>query len=95
MGYLRWAARLAVFAALLVVAIQNTDVVTFRLFREWAWQVPLILLLLLAFLGGAAVAGLAVSWRSLRLRRELFSARRELRAQRKALRPPPAPRNAA
>jgi uncharacterized integral membrane protein len=94
MGYLRWAARLAAFAALLVVAIQNTDEVTFRLFREWAWQVPLILLLLLAFLGGAALAGLAVFWRSLRLRRELFSARRELRARRKGLRPPPAPRSA-
>ena len=77
--YLSWLLRLALFLLLLAFAAMNTGVVTLRFFFDRAWQVPLVLLLLVALVFGALLGLLACMGRMFRGRREVLALRRELR----------------
>jgi uncharacterized integral membrane protein len=90
MRILRWLAGAALFIGALLFALQNTDLVTVRLYYLFSWQTPLIVLLLIAF-GAGVVAGVAAGFaRFARLRRQLERLRRLPRRARPA-EPPPAP----
>ncbi len=87
---LRLLAAAAVFIALLLLALSNTEPVTLRLFRFAEFDAPLAFVVLLAFVAGA-MAGLgAGAIRSARLARQLVRLRRQLRATPR----PPAPHGA-
>ena len=81
MRYLRWILRTLLFLVLLGFAIKNTDPVVVRYFLGWEWHAPLTLVLLVFFVAGAAIGGLAgVGW-LYNQRRELLQLRRELRSR--------------
>jgi len=52
MAFARWTVGIAVFAALLLLSLQNSDLVTLRFYQWFSWQAPLVILLLLAFGAG-------------------------------------------
>ena len=81
MRILVWVLRGVLFVALFGLAIKNDRAVELRFYFDNAWQVPLSLVVLLAFAGGAAVGltaalgTMASQWRELgqmrvRLKRE-------------------------
>jgi lipopolysaccharide assembly protein A len=72
------------FVALCMFGIKNTDSVSLNLYFGGVWQVPLILLLFVAWLIGVAVALLAVLGTFIRDRREIFRLKRELRSRSQA-----------
>jgi len=77
MGVVRWVLGAALFVALLFLSLDNAEVVTLRFFRVTSWQAPLVFVVLVVFVAGAAV-GLAVgALRNARLRRQLRRMRRE------------------
>jgi putative membrane protein len=79
MAFARWTVGIVVFAALLLLSLQNSDLVTVRFYQWFSWQAPLIILLLLAFASGA-IAGLLVGLiRVGRLKRQLARLRKEQR----------------
>ncbi|MDK9726300.1 MAG: LapA family protein [Sterolibacteriaceae bacterium MAG5] len=71
MKILVWLFRILLFVALFGLAIKNDRVVELRFYFDNAWQVPLSLVVLLAFAAGAAVGltgaltTLARQWREL------------------------------
>jgi putative membrane protein len=71
MRTLTWAVRLALFVLLLAFAAKNTEPVTLRFFFDASWQVPLAVLLLGFFVGGAALGLIAAAAALLRQRREI------------------------
>jgi lipopolysaccharide assembly protein A len=79
MTYVRWTVGVTLFAALLLLSLQNSDLVTVRFYHWFSWQAPLIILLLLAFASGIVAGLLAGLLRSARLKRQLGRARREQR----------------
>jgi len=79
--YLSWSLRAALFAALFVFALRNTDPVTLRFYFDQAWQMPLIVALLVFFAFGAALGVLACLSRLLGQRREVVALKREIRAR--------------
>ncbi|MGC2520053.1 MAG: LapA family protein [Burkholderiales bacterium] len=89
-NYLSWSLRAALFAALFLFAVRNTDPVTLRFYFDQAWQMPLIAALLMFFAFGAALGVLACLSRLLRQRRQVVALKRELRARGAAGRSPPA-----
>ena len=79
----------ALFILLLAFAAANTAPATLRFWFDYAWQAPLVLLLL-AFFAAGAVFGVAAALGTLmRQRREIVRLRREARA-RTAVREAPA-----
>jgi lipopolysaccharide assembly protein A len=88
-NYLSWFLRAVLFAALFLFALRNTDPVTLRFYFDQAWQMPLIVALLVFFVFGAALGALACLSRLLRQRREVVALKRELRARGAAGRSPP------
>lgn len=80
MRYIWLAAKTLVFLLLLAFAVNNRQVVEFRLLFNYGWDVPLIIVLFVFFALGAALGVMACYVRLYRLRRELQGARRELRA---------------
>lgn len=70
--------RALVFLLLLGFAIKNDGMVTVKAFFDVAWQLPLVVVILLMFAAGllAGVAAMAAS--SMALRRELEHLRRSL-----------------
>ena len=69
------------FILLLAFAASNTEPATLRFWFGFAWQAPLVLLLL-AFFAAGALLGVAASLGTLlRQRREILRLRRELRAK--------------
>lgn len=79
MAIVRWTVGALVFAALLFLSLQNSELVTVRFYNWFAWEAPLIILLLLAFAVGL-VAGLATGLLSTaRVKRELTRLRNEHR----------------
>jgi putative membrane protein len=80
MAFVRWTVGILLFAALLLLSLQNSDLVTLRFYQWFSWQAPLIILLLLAFAFGVIAGLLAGLLRSARLKRQLTRLRRELRA---------------
>jgi putative membrane protein len=88
-NYLSWLLRAVLFAALFLFAVRNMDPVTLRFFPDAAWQVPLIVALLVFFVIGAALGVVACLSRLFHQRREIASLKRELRAQEGPERSPP------
>ena len=79
MAFVRWAVGIAIFAALLLLSLQNSELVTVRLYHWFAWEAPLIILLLLAFATGVLAGLLAGLFRVSRLKRQLARLRSEQR----------------
>lgn len=79
MAFVRWTVGVVVFAALLFLSLQNSELVTVRFYHWFSWQAPLIILLLLAFGTGIVAGLLAGLFRSARLKRQLRRLRGEQR----------------
>jgi putative membrane protein len=79
MAFVRWTVGVAVFAALLFLSLQNSELVTVRFYHWFSWQAPLIILLLLAFATGIVAGLLAGLLRTARLKRQLRALRNEQR----------------
>lgn len=71
MTALTWAIRLIIFVFLVVFAAQNTDPVSLRLLPGQVWQAPLVLALLVFFVGGVLVGALSLLSVIFRQRREI------------------------
>lgn len=71
--YLGWFAKLAVFVLVLGFALKNTHPVSVVSYLGYTWQLPLIVMLLLAFLLGALIGLLALLPYLFRLRRQAVS----------------------
>lgn len=71
MTILTWVLRLIIFAILLAFAIQNTDPVSLRFFADYAWQAPLVVVLLIFFAVGFVFGVLALLGIIYRQRREI------------------------
>lgn len=79
MRIVSWIARIILFLILLGFAISNTQETELRFFgSELAWTKPLVLHLLMFFVGGAVVTVLAMLPGSFRQRREISRLRREV-----------------
>lgn len=72
MRILIWLLRVALFLLLLGLAIKNDGVVTVRFFFDGQWRVPLVVVMLLMFVGGALLGATATVT-------TLFSQHREIR----------------
>ena len=81
MRYLFLGLKLAVFIVLLLLAMQNSQLVSLNLLLGGVWEAPLILLLLAFFAVGAAFGLAAGVTYSLKLRRQLTALKKELRAR--------------
>lgn len=68
--YLGWLAKLVVFLLVLGFALKNTHPVSVVSYLGYTWQLPLIVMLLLAFLLGALIGLLALLPYLFRLRRQ-------------------------
>ncbi len=79
MAFARWTVGIAVFAALLLLSLQNSDLVTLRFYQWFSWQAPLVILLLLAFASGVVAGLLAGLIRVARLKRQQTRLRKEQR----------------
>ena len=86
---LSWLLRALLFLAIFGFALMNTDTVRVRFFLGQAWETPMIVVLLLFFVFGAAIGVLACLSRLLGQRREIQKLQRALRAGRN--REPPQP----
>ena len=80
MSAVRFLVAVAVFIALLLLALSNTEPVTLRFFQIASHQSPLAFVVLVAFAAGVALGLLAGAGRSARLKRQLMRLRREVRA---------------
>ncbi len=78
MRILSWILRVVLFVALFLLAIKNTDSVSLRLYFDQVWQAPLILVLLVFFVAGAALGVLATLATVFRQRRDIARLQREL-----------------
>lgn len=76
MRILRWLIGAILFIGALLFALQNTELVTVRLYYLLSWQAPLIVVVLIAFGIGAAAGVLSASARVARLRRQVLRLRR-------------------
>ena len=90
MQALRWIVGVALFLALLLLSLQNSEMATLKFYHWWSWQAPLIFIVLIAFAIGVAAGLLAGALRSARLKRQLSRLRRE----RPPVDVPPAPHGA-
>ena len=79
MYILRWVVGSIIFLALLFLSLQNSELVTLKFYHWWSWQAPLIFIVLIAFVIGAAAGLLAGAMRSARLSRQLNRLRRDQR----------------
>lgn len=76
MTALTWAIRLIIFAFLVVFAAQNTDPVSLHLLPGAVWQAPLVIALLLFFVGGVTLGALSLLGVVFRQRREISRLKR-------------------
>jgi putative membrane protein len=90
MALLRWIVGGVLFLALLFLALQNSEPATLRFYHWFAWEAPLIFLLLAAFAVGVAAGLLAGLGRAARLKRQLAKLRKELKRAGVATQPPAA-----
>jgi lipopolysaccharide assembly protein A len=91
MSVLRWIFTAVIFVALLFISLQNADPVTVRVFTFYAWQAPLVFVILIAFTAGVALGLLSAAFKVARLKRQMNRMRREHRAHP----PTPSPHGAA
>lgn len=87
MKYLLWFLRALLFLVLLGFAIKNTDPVAVRFYLGSAWEAPLVFVLLVAFVVGAAAGVMASLGVVFRKRREIAGLRKELRTRSSAEEP--------
>jgi uncharacterized integral membrane protein len=81
MRALVWILRLLVFVLILGFAVKNTDSVLVRFYLDTQWEAPLVFVMLVVFVIGAA-AGIGAGFGYLfRQRRELLQLRKQLRSQ--------------
>ena len=79
MRYLVWAVRLVVFVVVLLFALKNTGPVDVNFYADHTvTNVPLIVVMLVAFVAGIAFALLAIVPAALRRRREIRRLEREM-----------------
>ena len=78
MTALTWAIRLIIFSFLLVFAIRNTQPTMLRFVLDYAWEAPLVIILLAFFAGGALLGVLSVLGVIFRQRREISRLKREV-----------------
>jgi lipopolysaccharide assembly protein A len=76
MRILVWLLRLLVFILLLGFAIKNDALVSLHFFMGAVWQLPLVLLILLSFAGGALVGATALISTLVAQRREIARLRK-------------------
>ncbi len=81
MRALVWLLRLLLFALILGFAVKNTDPVLVRFYLDTQWEAPLVFILLVVFVIGAAAGVLASLGYLFRQRRELLQLRKQLRSQ--------------
>jgi uncharacterized integral membrane protein len=77
MTALTWAVRLIIFSFLLVFALRNTQLTTLRFILDYAWEAPLVIVLLAFFAGGAILGVLSLVGVIFRQRREIARLKRE------------------
>ena len=77
MTALTWAIRLIIFSILLVFAIRNTEPATLRFVLDYAWEAPLVIVLLAFFAAGAILGMLSLVGVIFRQRREISRLKRE------------------
>jgi uncharacterized integral membrane protein len=87
MSLLRFIVIVIVFILLLAVSLQNADLVTVRLFTLYAWQAPLVFVILVAFAIGVALGLIASAIKVVRLKRQIARMRREHHRAQAALPP--------
>lgn len=71
MKVLVWLVRLAVLVAVFGLAVKNSGPVELRFYLDSAWQAPLSVVILLAFVAGVAVGMTAAGFMLVRQSREL------------------------
>jgi len=76
MTALTWAIRAIIFVFLVVFATQNTDPVSLRLLPGTVWQTPLVIALLVFFIGGVILGALSLLGVIFRQRREISCLKR-------------------
>ena len=76
MTAISWAVRLLIFSVLVVFALQNTTTVRLSLLPGQAWEAPLVIVLLVFFVGGALLGVLSLLGVVVRQRREIARLRR-------------------
>jgi putative membrane protein len=81
MRYLVWLLRLTLFLLLLGFALKNSDPVVVHYYFGAEWRAPLVFVLLICLVAGAALGILAGLGQLFRQRREILDLKRELRAQ--------------
>jgi putative membrane protein len=90
MRYLVWALRLIVFVAVLMFALKNTEPVAVNFYGDLTLQgIPLIVVMLSAFVLGTLFGLLLTVPASLRRRREIVRLRKELDRIQAAVHPHP------
>ncbi len=77
MRVLLWVCRVFIFLFLLGFAFKNTDAVSVNFIFDTSWQAPLIIVLLVFFVGGAVIGVLSLLGTVFGLRRELARLKRE------------------
>jgi uncharacterized integral membrane protein len=87
MRALSWAWKAAVFLVLFAWSLKNLEPVSLNFFLGARWQVPLMVLLLAAFVVGAAAGLSAGITRNVRQRRLIVELRRQLRIKRRPAAP--------
>ena len=91
MRYVLWIVKLALFIVALTFAIKNTDPVAVRYFLGQEWRAPLIFVLLVFFVLGAALGLATALVHILRQRREISRLKRELQGRSIVVPEPPPP----
>lgn len=66
-----WCLRLLVFVLLLMLAAYNVQPVSFHFFADMAWEAPLMVMLLIAFVLGVLMMGFVLSIRVFDLQRQV------------------------
>ncbi len=79
--------KILLFLAALTFAVKNTDGVTVRYYLGLQWQAPLIFVILVVFCVGAVAGVFASLAHIVRLRRDLFRLRKELKSLKSEDRP--------
>ena len=78
MRALMWGSRFFIFLFLFAFALKNTEPISVRLFFDMAWQAPLIIIVLVFFVGGALLGALSLLGTVFGLRRDISRLRHEL-----------------
>ncbi len=76
MTALTWAVRLIIFSFLLLFAVRNTQPTMLRFVLDYAWEAPLVIVLLAFFAGGAVLGVMSVLGVIFRQRREITRLKR-------------------